>query len=288
MQLRIPFAPRASRFLALALSLGAAPLAANPLLHAGDIFPMVESGVIRISNGAVLSATSAASHAALAGLAGQRFFSGNFGDIRGGPLATDNPGFDWRAGALPGDTGFPNGSLLGFQAIGQLSFWNGTTWMQGPAGSTLSMDDVLGLRTSWTGTGISTATDYGYIGMASGGSIHSHLNFSVSTGSPIGAWLVNLRLFSQVAPANPFSPPAPSAANRSPGIADSAPLTLVFNRGLSAAGFTAAVDSLQLPPPPVPQQVPLPLGGLLAGFALCACTARGRLGGHAMRRASAH
>jgi len=258
--------------------LGLTPASAVPL-HAGDIFPLVDAGVIRIANGATVSATSATTHSALATLVGQRFFSGDFGDIRGGALATDNPGFDWRSGVFLGDSGFPNGSLLGLQAVGQLGFWNGSTWVAGPAGSTLSVDDVLGRRVSWTGSGVST-DPHGFIGQASGGSIHSHINFSVNSGSPVGAWLVNFRLFSQVAPTNLFNPPPPGPGNRSPGIADSAPVTLVFNRGLSAAGFTAAVDSLQLPPPPAPptpQQVPLPAGALLLGFALLAFSARRQL-----------
>lgn len=275
------FRPAASASWLRSLILSASALALTPVaastLHAGDIFPMVEAGQIRIANGATISATSAATHAGLSGLAGQRFFSGDFGDLRGGPLVTDNPGFDWKAGVWPGDTGFPTNSLLGLQAVGALGFWNGTTWVAAPTGAAVSVDDVLGHRVTWSGTGVAT-DPYGFIGQSVAGSIHSHLNFSVNDGSPVGAWLINLRLFSQVAPADLFNPPPPSPANRSPGIADSAPLTLVFNRGLDAAAFTAAVDSLSLPPPPVPQQVPLPVGGLIAGFALCVLSGGRRLG----------
>jgi hypothetical protein len=255
-----------ARFPALAMavaSLAFAPSAtlANAL-HQGDIFPAVQAGTINIVNGATIDAAAAAQFSVLGDIGGQKLFSGNFQDLAGGQYLTDDPGFNWVNGEFAGDTGFPNGSLLGFQALGALSFWNGTTWVAAPAGTSVSLDDALGTRVTWDASGVSSGTDYGYIAQSSGGGIHQHLDFRVApanASAPVGAWLINLSLFSQIAPANVFDIPAPSSANRTPGIADSAAFTLVFNGGLSDSDFDAAIASLtEAPPTPVP--VPLPLG----------------------------
>ncbi|SFU58755.1 PEP-CTERM sorting domain-containing protein [Nitrosospira multiformis] len=180
---------------------------------------------------------------------GYKIFEGNLGDLYGGPLKTNGPGFV----AAPGT--FQSGEQLWYQAIGTLGFWNGTNWGVAPDDVSLKLADALGSDTLITAAGVTNPL--GVIDAAdSSGGIHRHLDFSVS--DPAGSYLATFQLVSRDA-----------SSNLPPPYLDSDPFHIVLNRGLSDAAFEASITALTVPEPET-------YAMFLAGLAIMGYMARQR------------
>ncbi len=201
-------------------------------LHAGDIEISVVANRLTVSGNHVFHAD------------GSPVFEGDFGDFAGGPLRTDDPGFDSDDGT------FLVGTIINYTALGSLKYWNGSTWHATvPANEFVRLDGNLGEETFWTVSGVTGAIS-GLVGQAGiNGTVHEHLDFRVGRagGVPaVGAYLFQLQL---------------TADN---GYLPSMPYYMAMNRGLSVDAFETAVAAV-----PEPQTWALMLGGLAIGaFAL--------------------
>lgn len=157
-------------------------------------------------------------------------FETDFGDLSGGPFATDDPGIDVNVqqGA------FTPGNWLRFQPVGQLLYWNGTQWSETtPNGERIEITDALSNTISFRAGGVDESA--GIIGeIGSDGGLHTHLSFKIldasntPNGSP-GAYRIQFKLFESM----PHS-------NTSVSIAVS-PIAIVLNRGLASESFESAV-----------------------------------------------
>lgn len=200
--------------LALALSL---PSLATAQLHDGDVTVSVQSGQLQVAGADIFH-----------GLNGRPVFEADLGDLAGGLYKTDDPGYDSEGGT------FTPGAILNYQALGALSFWDGTAWGSAvPAGVQIRLDGNGGEETLWGADGVSGDVT-GLIGQAgSGGSVHEHLDWSVtgSNRTVPGAYLVALQLVSD-------------------GLVASQPYYVAFNRGLSEAAFGDALLAVSAVPEP--------------------------------------
>jgi hypothetical protein len=163
------------------------------------------------------------------------FFETDFGDLGGGPYATDEPGVD--VNVAKGE--FTPGNWLRFQPVGRLEFWNGSEWTTDvPNGERVEVIDALGNPIVFGVDGVSDIP--AIIGeIDNSGGLHTHLDFSVfdasnALGGSVGAYRIQLRLFES----QPNSDVSVSIAT--------SPIAIVFNRGLEHEGFekaaSAAVD----------------------------------------------
>jgi hypothetical protein len=208
----------------------------------GDVKPSVIQGrlVVDESNSVPVAVAT-----------GNKIFEGNLGDLYGGPLKTNDPGFV----AAPGT--FQSGEQLWYQATGTLGFWNGTSWSVAPDDVSLKLADALGSDTLITAAGVTNPL--GVIDAAdSSGGIHRHLDFSVSDPNPAGSYLATFQLVSRDASGNLPSP-----------YSDSDPFHIVLNRGLSDSAFEASITALTVPEPET-------YAMFLAGLAMMGYMARQR------------
>jgi len=198
--------------IALALSLGQA----QAQLHDGDVEMSVVSGKIVVDG-----------HATTQFGTGFKVFEGDFGDIAGGPFRTDDPGYDSEAGA------FLPGTVISYNTVGSLWFWNGASWGLAFADS-VRLDGNLGEESFFSGTGNSGALT-GLVGVAANnGVVHEHLDMSVlrvGGGVPTtGSYMFQLFLTGT-------------------GLTASDSFLLVLNRGLSEENFEMSVQALAVPEP---------------------------------------
>jgi hypothetical protein len=157
-------------------------------------------------------------------------FETDFGDISGGPFATDDPGID--VNVQKGT--FTPGNWLRFQPVGQLLYWDGAQWIESsPNGERIEIIDALNNAISFHASGV--AETAGIIGeIDNSGGLHDHISFKIfdasntPNGSP-GAYRIQLRLFESA----PQSDTSVSIA--------AAPVAIVFNRGLASESFESAV-----------------------------------------------
>lgn len=195
--------------MALSAALFCAP-AWSQHLHEGDIIISVVNGKLATSGGHT-----------------DTIFEGDFGDFAGGLYSTDDPGYDSDPGT------FADGTIISYQALGTLQFWNGSSWGSAwvPADVQVRIDGNLGESTFWGASGVS-GDPVGLIGQAvGGGNIHEHLDMTVvgSNRSVAGAYLITLQLTS------------------SSGLQASDPYFIVLNRGLGEEAFEAAVMAVPEP-----------------------------------------
>lgn len=187
------------------------------------------------------------------GISGQQIFVTDFGDFAGGPYAVDDPGFFAGSGVFSVDT------VLRYQALGSLQYWNPTdgTWSSNTPGDErvrlaggldvqriedssscggllICIPDVsfefTESSTLFTAQGISGATSLIIDNTLSDGSLHTHLDWFIelpdaTRGGAAGAYLVELALSMD-------------------GFTDSDPFHVLFNRGLGDAEFAAALLAL--------------------------------------------
>ncbi len=208
------------------------------------------------------------------GATGKMVFLSDFRDFSGGPNKTPNPGFQAVQNMLnPGE-------LVRYRATGKLRYWGSTVgaWADAPGNVRIKLAGGIDPATVitdynqcggqlfcfapgssgqesftfFTGSGIGGKAEMIVDAANSQGSLHTHLNFFLESavgvaGGPIGAYLLELKVLS----------------NQRSLASD--PLYVLFNAGLSAADYSAAlldlVDTLPPPPPPPPQQPPVANAG---------------------------
>jgi len=169
---------------------------------------------------------------------------------------TDDPGFDNEekpAGVRP-----TAGSLLGFDVLGPLAFWNGTAFADAGSAS-ITIEDALfnELIVSSATTALladfTTGSETNIIAQADPfGIVHEHVDFALNDGA-LGAYGLVLALTTDEA-----------------GVADSRRFGIFFNNGLEEAAFELGVDAFNA------QVVPLPAGVWLFGSGLGLLFARAR------------
>ena len=203
-------------FAAVLMTASLPMLATAAELHAGDVELEIASGKL-VAHGAAQTQFGT----------GYAIFESDFGDFANGPYKTDDPGYDSQVGT------FTSGAIINYQALGNLSFWNGTSWANSVAnGEILLLDGNLGEETTWTVSGVTGATS-GLVGQAgTDGKIHEHLDMSIkaptATLPTVGAYFVTLQLTST-------------------NYASSDPYLIVFNNGLGEAAFENAIQALAVP-----------------------------------------
>lgn len=207
--------------------------------HEGDVAVSASNGVLQIGGG----------HFEIHGMTGYKIFEADFRDLAGGPWLTRNPGFQTQEG----NTLAPL-SLITFEGLGALSFWDGSAWGAAAGGVTVGVADVLaGAVTGWSSTGV-TPGEYTYVGQVSStGVLHEHLAMSINSDAPVGAYLIQMSLGSD-------------------SYAASAPFYIAFNNGLSADAFESSIGALVAAPVPEPETYAM----LAAGLAVIGAVARRR------------
>ncbi|MGG7054453.1 hypothetical protein [Nitrosomonas sp. ANs5] len=159
-------------------------------------------------------------------------FETDFGDLRGGPYATNNPGVDINVAK----GAFTPGNWLRFQPVGRLHFWNGSEWIPHvPDGERIEVIDARGNIIEFGADDVSDIP--AIIGQIdSSGGLHEHIDFSIlnasnAQGGSTGAYRIQLRLFES----QPNSDVSVSIAT--------SPIAIVFNRGLEHEGFEKAASA---------------------------------------------
>ena len=188
--------------------------------HSGDVFLAIDSG--RIVTGLFDD---------LDGFEPSRVFGVELGEIA--PGASDEPGFDNAPGT------FAPGTALGVNFRAALSIWTGA----GLAPSSEAITFEFGPASMTTGAGPVPGFD---IAVAPNGEWHEHYDMFLSDPLAVGAYVLELELFST-----------------DPGVATSLPFWFVFNNGVSEAEHDAAIDYVQAVLVPAPGASALLLGGTL-------------------------
>jgi hypothetical protein len=162
-----------------------------------------------------------------------RHFGYAFGENPKDPYFIQDPGFDAVIGS-----GLPDGSVLSFDVVRHLAYWNGTgrvSFNTPPDGETLRFN--LGFNDVTVGGGSAPQPGFAIGTVAPGGTLHRHLNTFLQGpaggGSPAaGVYFTNIRLVSSAAAVNP---------------SDS--LYLIFNNGVGDSPFGAALQYVSNPIP---------------------------------------
>lgn len=187
------------------------------------------------------------------GETGHKLYPGYFGDLEGGPFLTDDPGFQSFSGT------FVQGEIISFRALGRLRWWNPATgrWGAAPQGVEIALfgnippEVEAGYDTdpaTWAEqyAFFASGTRFGTSGITgpltaiiddakAGGRFHAHLDWKITAPEgaqpPPGAYMVTLQFWS----------PALSAGQQK--YQPSAPIQIVFERGISEAQMRAAMQA---------------------------------------------
>ena len=196
----------------------------------------------RVSNGRIV--TDAFDDAAGAVTPGGRVFAYDFGEDPLDPYFAADPGFNAFAGS-----GLPAGGQLRFDVVGaaslglpaNLSYWNGAgtevSLTAAPAGEALRLN--LGAQNVTVGSGTTGLAGFAIGTAAADGSLHRHLNSFLL--GPDG----NAEAGDGVVPAAGVYVVPIELTSSDAAVADSAPLFLVFNNGLSEAAHDRAVEYVE-------------------------------------------
>lgn len=213
--------------LAIACLLSGRAFAAD---HPGDVSVYSSNGQLKLGGQRV----------EIDGLTGYNIYRADFADMSHGPWKTGNPGFQTQ-----GSNRLSAGSLIGFEGLKELSFWDGVRWAIAPTGAELAVTDFEDVLTTWSGTGVTQGKTQILGEVWSNGKLHEHLVFSVTEGAAVGAYKITLRL-------------------NSADYLASDPFYVVLNRGLAADEFLLARQALvQAVPVPEPASVGMLLAGLV-------------------------
>jgi len=135
---------------------------------------------------------------------GPRVFGGDYQEDPADPFFTDMPGYYGLE-----DSNLPVGSVVGFNILDDLLYWDGTgpvVFGSVPAGETLTISFVTSNATAGTGTGF--VPGYPLVIVPDDGVWHVHLNYSLNggVGDPTdGIYLLKLELTdSQLTNSKPF------------------------------------------------------------------------------------
>lgn len=218
--------------------------------HPGDVGVYASSGQLKLGGQRV----------EIDGLTGYNIYRADFADMSHGPWATYNPGFQTQ-----GSNRLNAGSLIGFEGLKELSFWDGVRWASASTGVGLAVADYEDVLTTWSGAGVVQGETQVLGEVRSSGNLHEHLVFSVTEGAAVGAYKITLRL-------------------NSADYLASEPFFVVLNRGLTADEFLLARQALvQATAVPEPASAGMLLAGLMGLFACL-----GRVRGKAQSTRSGH
>lgn len=187
------------------------------------------------------------------GETGYRIYPGYFSDLEGGPFLTDDPGFQ----AFPGT--FLRDEVVSFRALGTLRYWQPDTqrWSAAPQGVEVVLygnipveveigydSDPATWREQYEFHRGGTRFGAGGIGgpltavidaARRRGEFHAHLDWKITAPAgavpPVGAYMVTLQLWS------------PTLADGAPKYRPSAPIQILFERGLSESQLAQALRS---------------------------------------------
>ncbi len=233
--------------LAMACLLPALAVAAD---HPGDVSVYSSDGQLKLGGQRVETD----------GLTGYNIYRADFADMSHGPWATYNPGFQTQ-----GSNRLNAGSLIGFEGLKELSFWDGVRWASASTGVELAVADYEEVLTTWSGAGVVQGETQVLGEVRSSGNLHEHLVFSVTEGAAVGAYKITLRL-------------------NSADYLASDPFYVVLNRGLTGDEFLLARQALvQATAVPEPASAGMLMAGLMGLFACL-----GRVRGKAQSTRSGH
>jgi hypothetical protein len=198
----------------------------------------------------------------------QRVFAYDFQEDALDPYFAGDPGFNAFSGSgLPVGSQFgfnvPSGSDFGLPA--NLTFWNGTgdvSFGSVPSGETLVLN--MGSQNVTFGNSTGDLTGFSISTVGSGGTIHRHLNTFLNGSDG------NNQPGDGVVPAGGIYLVPMELTSSDSGIADSLPMFLVFNNGLTEEQHDEAIDFVQT------NVVPEPAGLGLLGVAAAALLGRRR------------
>jgi hypothetical protein len=169
----------------------------------------------------------------------------DFQEFDENPYYANNPGYFAESNTNPGGSQLPGGSLVGFNLLSDLQYWNGNgpvAFSPVPSGETISIN--YGSNTVFVGTGTGAQPGFTLAQVASGtaeGFLHIHVNANI--GDPSGVPTDGIYIFQEQLTSN------------APGVINSLPFWVVFNNNISEDQRGEAINSLY------PNQWCGPLGG---------------------------
>jgi hypothetical protein len=197
-----------------------------------DIVNRVDSGYFDVNAGAPITPMD-------------RAMGWDFQEFSENPYYANNPGYFAESNSNPGGSQLPGGSLVGFNLLSDLQYWNGNgpvSFSPVPAGETISIN--YGSNTVFVGTGIGAQPGFTLAQVASGtaeGFLHIHVNANI--GAPSGVPTDGIYIFQEQLTSN------------APGVINSLPFWVVFNNNISEDQRGEAINFLY------PNQWCGPLGG---------------------------
>jgi hypothetical protein len=214
-------------------------LLAPPSVHAQDCDPQghLDIGLV-VQNGQIATGVfqlDDPNHPALIA-PGTRVWGGQLGANPQDPFFTDDPGF----GAVAG-SGLPQGSLVGFDVLDDLQYWNGLGPVSfGPVPNGEKLRIKLGAQNRYVGTGTGFQSGFNVASAGAGGTIHVHPSLFLwgADGNAVpatqdgveatpGIYLLTLQV-----------------RNSDPTIAPSAPLYIVLLNGVDGCAHCTALNEV--------------------------------------------
>ncbi len=172
----------------------------------------------------------------------------DFQEFDENPYFANNPGYFAQASGNPGYSSLPAGSLVGFNVLSDLLYWNGTdpvSFSPVPAGETISITlGGSGPVVVGTGTGAQPGFTLGAVGSGTAnGFLHVHVNSVIAAGPNTTAPTDGIYIFQEQLTSN------------APGVINSLPFWVVFNNNITEDQRGEAINFLY------PNQWCGPLGG---------------------------
>jgi hypothetical protein len=202
-------------------------------VHA-DIVNRVDSGYFDVNAGVPITPMD-------------RAMGWNFQEFDQNPYYANNPGYFAESNSNPGGSGLPGGSLVGFNLLSDLQYWDGNgpvSFAPVPGGETLSIN--YGANTVYVGTGTGAQPGFTLAQVASGtanGFLHVHVNSVIAPGP------------SEAVPADGIYIYKEFLTTNAPGFTNSLPFWVVMNNNITEDQRSEAINFLY------PNQWCGPLGG---------------------------
>ncbi len=171
----------------------------------------------------------------------------NFQEFDENPYYANNPGYFAESNSNPGGSGLPGGSLVGFNLLSDLMYWDGNGPVSfGPVlgGETMSINS--GSSTVFVGTGTGAQPGFTLQQIASGsaeGFMHIHMNSVIAPGPNETVPADGIYIYQELLTTN------------APGFTNSLPFWVVMNNNITEDQRSEAINYLY------PNQWCGPLGG---------------------------